>query len=215
MKPTPYIPALRFDALTRFFDPIVRVTTRERTVKQRLIEQVGLGPGQRVFDIGCGTGTLLIALKRACPDCVAGGVDGDPKVLEIARRKLGAAGVDARLVEGMAWDLPLEDLSVDRVVSSLVFHHLDREAKLRTLREIRRVLRPDGELHVADWGRAHGLGMRAAFVAVQLLDGFATTADSVAGRLPGFMEQAGFDDVIETRRIRTPLGTISLYRARC
>ncbi len=213
METSRYIPALRYDLLTRFFDPVVRVTTRERWFKQLLVKQVALRPGQRVLDVGCGTGTLAIALARSCPDAVVHGIDGDRKVLELALGKVVASSVEIILHEGMAWELPFADASLDRAVSSLVFHHLDREAKLRTLRELHRVLVPGGELHIADWGRAHGVGMRAAFLAVQLLDGFATTTDNVRGKLPTFIAQAGFRDVEETKRMRTPLGTISLYRA--
>ena len=77
-----------------------------------------------------------------------------------------------------------------------------------------RALRSDGELHIADWGRAHGIGMRLAFVGLQLLDGFATTNDSVTGKLPAFLREAAVRDVEETQRLRTSLGTMSLYRAR-
>lgn len=213
MKTAPYIPALRFDWLTRLYDPIVRVTTRERRFKSLLVKQVGLAAQHRLLDVGCGTGTLAIELARSCPAAKIAGVDGDPKVLSIARRKIFAARVAVELHQGLAWDLPFPDASFERVVSSLVFHHLDRESKSRALREIRRVLTSGGELHVADWGRAHGLGMRVAFLGIQLLDGFATTADNVAGRIPQLMAEAGFHRVKETGRIRTPLGTMSLYRA--
>lgn len=74
-------------------------------------------------------------------------------------------------------------------------------------------MRPGGVLHVADWGQAANPLMRVLFYLVQLLDGFKTTADNVAGRLPQFMRECGFVDVAETRRFATPLGTISLYRA--
>lgn len=208
-----YVPALRFDVLTRFFDPVVRLTTRERRFKKLLVEQVDLRPRQRVIDVGCGTATLLIALKRACPTAEVIGLDGDPRALDIARNKISAASVSIELIEQMAWQLPFPDASLDRVVSSLVFHHLGRETKLRTLREMHRVLAPDGELHIADWGRPHGLGMRAAFLAVQLLDGFTTTSDSVAGTFPRLIVEAGFVGVQETQRLRTPLGTLALYRA--
>lgn len=214
MRSTRYIPALRFDALTRYFDPLVRVTTRERTFKRLLFEQVAVKPGHRVLDVGCGTGTLAIALARACPDADVHGIDGDPKILELARNKIAREGARVTLHEGLAWELPFADASFDRVVSSLVFHHLDTDAKRDTLAAILRVLRPGAELHIADWGRAHGPVMRAAFVVVQLLDGFATTSDNVRGRLPSLLEAAGFADVKETQRLRTPLGTLSLYRAR-
>lgn len=214
MESARIIPALRFDVLTRFFDPVVRVTTRERRFKKLLVEQVHLLPGHRVVDVGCGTATLAIQLKRACSEADVLGLDADPKVLELARSKIAAQSLDIELHQGLAWELPVEAGSLDRVVSSLVFHHLDRDAKLRTLQAMHRSLGPGGELHIADWGQSHGLGMRLAFVAVQLLDGFRTTADSVAGRLPALIVEAGFHDVCETQRLRTPLGTISLYRAR-
>jgi SAM-dependent methyltransferase len=208
-----YIPALRFDALTRLYDPIVAATTRERRFKSMLVEQVGLRPGQRLLDVGCGTATLTLMLKRACPDSEVIGLDGDPATLVIARRKADAAGLAIELREGMSWALGVPDESFDRVTSSLMFHHLDRAAKMSTLASMLRALKPGGELHVADWGRAHDPLMRIAFLGVQLLDGFATTTDSVRGRLPEYIRRAGFVDVEETRRLRTPLGTIALYRA--
>jgi ubiquinone/menaquinone biosynthesis C-methylase UbiE len=214
MSTSELIPALRFHALTRFFDPVVRVTTRERTFKKHLVKQVALRPGHRVVDIGCGTATLAIELKRMCPQAEVHGVDGDEQVLELARRKVDDARVDVELHRALAWELPFADGSIDRVVSSLMFHHLHRDAKHDALLACHRALKSGGELHIADWGRAHGIAMRAAFLGVQLLDGFATTHDHVAGRLPRFIAEAGFSDVTETRRLRTPLGTLSLYRAR-
>jgi len=211
-RPT-YIPALRFDWLTRIYDPVVRVTTRERRFKAALLDQLALRPGHRVLDVGCGTATLTIAIKRACPGALVYGLDADPSVLAIARAKAEREGVAIELRQAMASEPPFDDGSLDRVVSSLMFHHLDRDAKLATLRAAHRVLAPGGELHVADWGKPHGPVMRATFLAVQLLDGFATTRDSVRGVLPSLIAQAGFTSVAETRRFRAPLGTISLYRA--
>src|SRR5262249_11834213 len=101
----------------------------------------------------------------------------------------------------------------DKVMSSLFFHHLQRDAKQRTFAEISRVLKPGGELHVADWGRAANPLMRVAFFGIQLLDGFPNTSDNVAGRLPDFMRDAGFTEVAETQRFSTVFGTMSLYRA--
>jgi SAM-dependent methyltransferase len=79
-------------------------------------------------------------------------------------------------VEGLATALPFADASFDRVTTSLVLHHLTSDDKARALREMHRVLRPGGELHVADWGTPHGPVMRAAFLGVELLDSCSTAA---------------------------------------
>ena len=209
----PYVPALGYRWLTRFYDPVLAWLLKEEKFKALLIEQAGLRPGQRILDLGCGTGTLTIMLKRACPEAAVVGLDGDPETLAIARKKAKAAGAEIELREGMAFDPPLPAGSFDRVVSSLVFHHLTRENKNRTLAAVRRLLRPGGELHVADWGEARSLLMRVAFLSVQLFDGFETTADNVAGMLLPMMEETGFLGVAETHHQRTMFGTLSLYRA--
>ena len=92
--------------------------------------------------------------------------------------------------------------------------NLTPENKNRTLAEIYRVLRPGGELHVSDWEKAQNLTMRLAFLMVQLLDGFETTAENVRGRLPELFRHAGFKEVQETSRSMTMFGTLSLYLAK-
>jgi len=208
------VPALRFRALTRFYDPLLASVLRESAWKSELVEQVGLRSGMRALDLGCGTGTLTLRLARSAPGASVVGIDADAAALERARVKLAGSGARAELIEARAEALPLADASFDRVVSSLVFHHLTRDGKRAALAEARRVLRPDGELHVADWGRPHDLVMRAAFLPVQLLDGFATTSDNVRGLLPELISAAGFAQVEETSRRRTVFGTLVLLRAR-
>lgn len=207
------IPALRFRWLTRFYDPLIQTLLREKAFKQRLVEQAGLQPGHRVLDLGCGTATLSIMLKRVCPEATVVGLDGDPEILSIARQKISAAGVEIELHEGMAFAPPFAPQSFDRVLSSLVFHHLTTEDKRRIFAQVQALLRPGGELHIADWGKAQNPLMRLAFLGVQLLDGFQTTTDNVQGRLIPLMREAGFVSVVETRRAMTVLGTLSCYRA--
>jgi ubiquinone/menaquinone biosynthesis C-methylase UbiE len=209
----PYVPALRFRFLTRWFDRVLQLTLRERELKQALIDQAGIEPGQRVLDIGVGTATLALMIKDAQPTAQVVGIDGDPEILGLAMEKIGAAGRRVELREAMADALPFETASFDRVVSSLVFHHLTRDAKLRALEEARRVLAPNGSLHILDWGKAQSLAMRAAFLQVQVLDGFETTGDNVRGELVSLMREAGFMHAEETLSVSTILGTISLYRA--
>ena len=208
-----YLPALRFPALTRVYDPLIRLTTRESLFKRRLVEQAAPGPGQRVLDLGCGTGTLALLVKERQPAAEVVGLDADPEMLGQARSKAERAGVELRLDEGFSTELPYPDSSFDRVLSTLFFHHLDPESKRRTTREIARVLDRGGELHVADWGRPSDPLMAAAFLGVRLFDGFENTRESARGELPAIFEQAGLDDPEQTGSMRTVFGTLALYRA--
>jgi ubiquinone/menaquinone biosynthesis C-methylase UbiE len=209
-----YLPALRFSALTRIYDPVVALTSRERRFKELLVEQAAPAPGQRILDLGCGTGTLAIQVKQREPGAEVVGLDADPAMLSQAREKAERAGVELTLTEGFSNELPFEDGSFDRVLSTLFFHHLDPEPKRQTAREIARVLRKDGELHVADWGKPSDPVMAVAILGIRLLDGFENTADNVNGNLPRIFEEAGLPDAEQTDRLRTPLGTLALYRAK-
>jgi len=208
-----YVPALRFRALTGVYDPVVRTTTREAEFKQRLLDQLRLRPGQRVLDLGCGTGTLAVEAKVAEPDAEVAGLDGDPDVLGRARRKAEAAGVAIRFDEGFSTRLPYEDGSFDVVVATLFFHHLMSEDKRATAREIARVLRTGGELHVADWGKPSDPLMAALFWQIRVFDGLEQTRENGAGALPAMFTEAGLIEATETDRLRTIFGTLSLYRA--
>ncbi len=212
-EPRGYLPALRFPALTRLYDPVVALTTRERRFKELLIDQAAPAPAQRILDLGCGTGTLAIQVKQREPDAEVVGLDADPEMLSQARAKAERAGVELKLVEGMSDKLPFEAASFDRVLSTLFFHHLDPEPKRRTAREIARVLRRGGELHVADWGAPADPLMSAAFLSIRMLDGFENTADNVNGELPRIFEEAGLENAEQTDRLRTVFGTMALYRA--
>jgi ubiquinone/menaquinone biosynthesis C-methylase UbiE len=210
-----YVPALTYERLTALYDPVIRVSTRERRFKERLLEQAAPRPGMRVLDLGCGTGTLAVWLKQRHPDVEVVGLDGDPKVLARGRRKAAAAGVAVTLDEGMSYDLPYEDGSFDRVLSSLFFHHLKRDAKETTAREVRRVLRDGGgELHVADFGRPPDPAMWALSRVIRHFDGVEVTEDNHAGRLPEIFGGAGLSDARERSRLRTAFGSISFYSAR-
>lgn len=210
---TPYVHALRFRWLTPLYDGVVAVTTRERTFRAAVIEQAELRPGQRVLDLGCGTGTLAIEMASRCPGLHVFGLDGAPEVLATAEQKAARAGVEITWQQGLATSLPYPDASFDRVVSTLFFHHLPSRDKVSAARELHRVLRPAGQLHVADWGPPTSRLQRLLFLPVQLLDGFANTTPQLAGGLAEAFRQAGFEGVEVTRRIPTPLGTMALHAA--
>lgn len=211
MKGDKYIPALSFDWLTPLYDRLLRWTMPEETFKRELIAQAQINAGHRVLDLGCGTGTLTLMIKHSHPDADMVGLDGDPQVLEIARAKAAKAELTIAFDHGLAFQLPYPDASFDRVLSSLVLHHLTGENKQRTAQEIFRVLRPGGELHVADFGKPHSA---YAKLLAPFMRRFEEASDNIRGRLPEMFRRAGFEPVDETGHYTTIFGGLSLYRAR-
>jgi ubiquinone/menaquinone biosynthesis C-methylase UbiE len=213
-RPADYLPAVRFDFLTPLFDVFVRATTRERAFKAKLLDQAKLSADLDVLDIGSGTGTLALWAKQREPGVRIRGLDGDPAIIHQAERKAARAGVEVPFDEGLSYELPYADASFDRVLSSLFFHHLVLHDKERTIAEIARVLRPGGELHVADWGQPRSLPAKVGAVAIRRFDGDEPTRDNLAGRLPELFEAGGLVDARERERVSAPLGVVSLYSAR-
>jgi ubiquinone/menaquinone biosynthesis C-methylase UbiE len=123
-QPNDFIPALRFRSLTRFYDRVLVTTLKEEKFKRLLVQQANPKPGQRVLDLGCGTGTLTVLAKRSVPAAEMIGLDADTEALEIAKAKAVAAGVEIDWHQDLAWEAPFSEGTFDRIVSSLVFHHL-------------------------------------------------------------------------------------------
>ena len=193
------------------YDIGVRLTMREKRWRPLIVEEIAAVDPGVVADLGCGTGTLTIAVGERLPDARVVGVDGDPKILDLARAKDGSDRIE--WVDGMADNLPFADGEVDVLVVTLVFHHLPLGIKKAALAEARRVLRPGGRLVVGDWGRPQDPLMSVAFYALQSLDGFATTNDNRRGLLPKLITEAGFDDLQVLRRLRTVVGTFEVMAA--
>lgn len=117
----------------------------------------------KVLDLACGTGTLALLIKHGFPEIEMVGVDGDRNILQIAQLKSDGANAKIQFDQGLATQLPYDDTSFDRVFSSLFFHHLNASDKQRVFVEAYRVLRPGGQLHIADWGTATNALMRLLF----------------------------------------------------
>jgi ubiquinone/menaquinone biosynthesis C-methylase UbiE len=185
-----YLPAAGHDWMLPLYDPLVKLLGGD-VARRALLEQASIQPGQRVLDIGCGTGTLVVLIKSLHPDVDVVGLDPDPKALARAKRKAERASVAIRFDQGFSDALPYADASVDRVLSSFMFHHLQRDEKDGMLREVRRVLRPGGVFTLLGFGGPesadNGLFPRLVHSSHHL-------KDNSEERIVAVMHQAGFVD---------------------
>jgi ubiquinone/menaquinone biosynthesis C-methylase UbiE len=150
-----FLPGCGVPALLPLYDPLQRLAG-VGGLHRELVDRAELRPGHAVLDVGCGTGNLLIEVGRRHPDVHLAGLDPDAWALRRAERKAAKAGITASWERGFAQELPQPDGSVDRVLSTLMFHHLDVLAQDALLAEVRRVLRPGGLLLFADLHGGHG-----------------------------------------------------------
>jgi ubiquinone/menaquinone biosynthesis C-methylase UbiE len=164
-----------------------------------------------VLDFGCGSGSTTILIKKIYPASDVFGIDIDRRILSIARKKAKKLNqpISFELYKGAG--LPYEDGFFDRAVSSLVFHHLSKSQKESALKEIHRVLKPDGELHIGDIGIPRG--MYAKFITA-ISEYMEPISDNRKGLIPHYITKAGFKDVQAHDNFNTMFGTVSLYSGR-
>lgn len=208
-----FIPALGADWATRFYDPLVRITTREFAFKRDLIAQANLQNNHKVLDLACGTGTLSIGIKRRFPNVKIFAIDADEKILQKARQKSLERGIEINFQQGFSYKLPFKNDEFDRIFSTLSFHHLNQDGKIKTIKEILRVLKQDGEFHLADYGLPLNKSQRFLSNIIKVIDGNETTLDNLNGKLENLLMSNGFNFVERIDHYKTILGTIRLFRA--
>jgi ubiquinone/menaquinone biosynthesis C-methylase UbiE len=200
-----FLPAAGRDFFLPLYDPIVNLIGFDRS-RQELISQGNVEPGHHILDLGCGTGTFVVRLKRQYPTAQVIGLDPDPKAILRADTKLRRAGVSVQLDRGFSDQLPYKDESFDRVFSSFMFHHLDDQERAKTLREVFRVLKRGGSFHLLDFvpkDGAHGFIDR-------FLHSHARLKDNTHGRILELMNRAGFS---ESKKMKEESKLFNLMRA--
>jgi ubiquinone/menaquinone biosynthesis C-methylase UbiE len=183
-----FLPAAGRDVFLPLYDPVVSFMGAARA-REELIKQASIQPNQRVLDLGCGTGTLVVLLKRKYPAAEIVGVDPDPKALQRAQKKIRRAGVAVQLDEGFADELPYEAGTFDRVLSSFMLHHLEEHEREKTLREVLRVLKPVGTFHLLDFAGGED---KAPGRLGRLVNSHARLEDNSQQRILQLMRRAGF-----------------------
>jgi ubiquinone/menaquinone biosynthesis C-methylase UbiE len=203
----PFVPAAGSDLLLPLYDPLTRLLGAER-LRARLLDRTPIRPGERVLDLGTGTGALAIALAQRFPEARVTALDPDPKALARARAKAASAKVAIDFREGYADALPFAEASFERVVSSLMLHHLTTPVKEAALREVLRVLAPGGTFHVLDFGPPRSRWQRALTHVLHRGDAL---DDHLAGRIPELLAGAGFAAGREEAYWATAFGTVCAF----
>lgn len=176
------------------YDPLLKVLTlgKEKAIREATLELAWVNPGEKVLDVGCGTGSLtLLAKERVGPAGEVYGIDPAYEMIDVARGKCARALVDVILQTGVIEAIPFADDTFDVVLSSFMVHHLPEDVKKAGFEEVRRVLVPGGRLLVIDI-EPSGLPFLGSLFTH--LIGHGRIRGNITA-LPPMLREAGFDGV--------------------
>lgn len=184
-----FVPAAHYSFLTRFYDGFSRLFFSG--VFKKIAAFIAPKPGEKILDIGCGPGNLIVELKKLQPAAHLTGLDIDPEILAIAQKKFEKFQFAIPLIKASAAQIPAND-EFDTVVSSLMIHHLSLAEKKEMLAGAYRVLKPGGKLYLYDFGPPKN---RFGKFLSSIYRWFEEIDDGIEGRYVLFIKEAGFGEV--------------------
>ena len=163
-----------------------------RPNSRMVIELANVQPGDKVLDVGCGTGNLTLTAKSyAGPDGEVYGIDAAPEMIQVAKKKASRSGQEVVFEVGLIEELAFPEANFDVVISRLAIHHLPDDLKRKGFSEILRVLKPGGHLLVADFNPpANPISSHITSVLVG-----SHMMQTNIWSLPAMLESAGFVEI--------------------
>jgi ubiquinone/menaquinone biosynthesis C-methylase UbiE len=181
---------------------------RDRALNRHTADAIAPREGEKILDIGCGTGLLTEEVARRMNSGEVVGIDASAPMIDRARQR--HCTPVTRYGLALAEDLPFEPRSFDAVVSALFFHHVNIDLKRRAAREITRVLKPGGRVAVADFVRPWSRFGRLYAHIGWLTDSIAVK-ENVFGAVAAALDEAG---IVDIKEVYHTLGTIAVIAGR-
>jgi ubiquinone/menaquinone biosynthesis C-methylase UbiE len=189
MKPEPE--GISLNLLSGFYDYLT--FTEKSKFRKNQIKLIDIRKGEKVLEVGCGTGALSILAKIAVGESgEVDGIDIAPKMIATAQQKARKSNLKINFRIAPVNELPYPDNSFDLVISSLMFHHLPVKVKKEGLEEIHRVLKKEGRLFLCDFGSPHILTLPLMYL---ILIWISSTRYQLFGRLPRLINECKFNHV--------------------
>lgn len=158
-----------------------------------IVEMAKIKPGDKVLDVGCGTGDLTLTVENYVGmSGSAHGIDASPEGIDLARKKAKRSDSETVFEVGLIEKIPYPEATFDVVISRLVIHHLPEDLKRRGFVEIFQVLKPGGHLFLADFKPPANPIL--AHVATALF-GHRMMMQSNVENIPPMLSEAGFVEV--------------------
>ena len=195
------------------YDFLLWSTFPERKIKNSFISDAEFSSFEDILDFGCGTGTLLLMIKKKYPQIKLTGIDISRQMIHLAGSKIKNAGLDIHVHVYDGERLPFIENSFDKIISSFVFHHLKTSFKQVILKDLLWVLKPGSKLCIVDFGKSRTFYNKISFQIIRYLDGFEKTSVNAKGLMPELIKEAGFKKIEEKKIFNTIWGSVYTWVA--
>ncbi len=207
---------VRFQFFRLLYGVFHSVMVRDSSWQEPLLASISPDPRCRILSFGQGSVAIARTIALRFPDAEIVGADPHPSVIETARRWLVRNSIPNLMIMDVPAGkrLPLNAGSFDKVVLVLAFHYRMPEEKLMVAREMRRVLRHGGTLHVAACDKPSFAGEDAVLRITRYLSGPAAADSHLDGTWTEFLTKAGFVGIRRQSSQSVRVARISVVRAR-